>query len=144
MYTNTKLWTIALSALSIININYSRPVREVGQLPVHLTSVPPVAAAVLFILCLFRYALCSHVDSYKHLRRLSRIQSIHHEKFKQFSFQSALNSLSLSHLSWFEALFNPHLLILELISIPETLFPVFPRMRSCFSLLRRLESLSCW
>lgn len=102
MCTNTKkLWTIAFSALEIINTNYSHLGREAGRLPVHLTSVPPVAVTVLFILCFFLYALCSHVDTYRRLRCPSRIESIHHDHFKQLAFQCALNSLSLSLLSWF-------------------------------------------
>lgn len=102
MCANTKkLWTIAFSALRIINTNYSHLEREARQLPVHLTSVPPVAVTVLFTLCFFLHALCSHVDLCKRLRCISRIESIHHEHFKQLAFQCALNSLSLSLLSWF-------------------------------------------
>lgn len=88
-------------ALSIINTNYSQLEQEAVQLPFHLTSFPPVAVTVLFILCFFLYVLCSHVDSYKHPSCLSRIEPIHHEHFKQLASLSELNSLSLLHLSWF-------------------------------------------
>lgn len=113
-----------LSALTIINTNYSHREREAGQLPVHLTSFPPVAVTALFTLCFFLY------------------ESIRHEHFKRIALQSALNSLSLSHLSWFpcvwEKQFNPHLLILGLISIPEILSPVLPGCTAAF-----LRS-ACW
>lgn len=146
MCTNTqKLWTIAFSALRIVNTNYSHLKREAGQLPVHLTSVPPVAVTVLFILCFFLCALCSHVDSHKHPRCLSRIESIHHEHFKRLAFQSALNSLSLSHLSWFPCVWRAVQSSLAHTGTHQhprdSLFRL-PRMHSCFSVLPLLESLS--
>lgn len=97
---NTKKWEPWPTALST-SINYSHLKREVGQLPVHLTSFPPVAVTVLFILCFFLYVACSHIDSWKHARCLSRIQCIHHEHFKQLAPLSEPNSVFLSHLSWF-------------------------------------------
>lgn len=132
----------ALSTPRIINTNYLHLEREAWQLPVHLTSFPPVAVTVLFILCFFLYIFCSHVDSYKHLRCFSRIEPIHHEHFKRPALQSSLNSPHSyvgSHV--FGEQFNPHLLILGLISIPETVSSL-PRMHSCFSVLCLLESLS--
>lgn len=119
--------------------------QEAGQLPVHFTSFPPFAVTVLFILCFFLYALCSHVDFYKHPRCLSRIESIHHEHFKWFASLSELNSLSLSHLSWFPCVreaVQSSLAHTGTHQYPRVSVFGFPRMHSCFSVLRLLETLS--
>lgn len=119
MCANTKkLWTTALSALRIINSNYSHLEWEAGQLPVHLTSFPPVAVTVLFFLCFFLY------------------ESIHHEHFKRLALQSALNSLSLSHLKLVPMCLESSSILTcsywGLISIPETLSSVFPGCTAAF------------
>lgn len=125
MWTNTKkLWTTAPAALRVISTNYSHHNGKLGQFPVHLTSFPPVSVAVLFFLCFFLY------------------ESIHHEHFKRLAFQFALNSLSLSHLSWFPCVweqFNPHLSI----SIPDILSPVFPGCTAAFLCSSRWKVYFC-
>lgn len=89
MCTNTKkLWTTALSALWIINTNFSHHNGKLAQLPFLLTSFPPVSVTVLFILCFFLY------------------ESIRQTHFKQLALQFTLNSVSLSHLSWFPCVGN--------------------------------------
>lgn len=138
-----KLWMTALSALGIINTNYSHLEQEAGQLPVHLTSFPPVAVTVLFILCFFLYAFCSHVGSCKLPRCPSRIDSIHHEHFKSLVLHSALNSLSLSHLSWFPCVWRAAQSSLAHTGThPRGTLSSLLRMHSCFSVLHLLESLS--
>lgn len=124
-----KLRTTALSALRIINTNYSHLEREAGQLPVHLTSFPPVAVTVLFILCFFLY------------------EYIHHKQFKRLALQSALNSLSLSHLSWFPCVWKAVQSSLAHTGThqhPRDSLSSLPRMHSCFSALQLLESLFLW
>lgn len=129
--------------LTIINTNYLHLEQEVQQLPVHSTSFPPVAVIVLFILCFFLYAFCSHVGPSRHLKCLSRREAFHHNTSKDmpFLFFFHFHTRVGSHVSGGEK-FNPHLLIRGLISIPETLDPSLSRMHSCFSALRWLESLS--
>lgn len=118
MWTNTKkLWTTAPAALRVISTNYSHHNGKLGQLPVHLTSFPPVSVAVLFFLCFFLY------------------ESIHHEHFKRVAFQFALNSLSLSHLSWFPCVCRAVLSSL-VHQHPRYSLPSLPRMYSCFSVLQ--------
>lgn len=115
-----------LSAPRIINTNYSRLEREAGQLPVHLTSFPPVAVTALFILCFFLY------------------ESICHEHFKRLALQFALNSLSLSHLSWFPCVWKAVQSSLAHTGThqhPRDPLSSPPRMHSCFSALHLLESL---
>lgn len=84
--------------LTIINTNYLHLEQEVQQLPVHSTSFPPVAVIVLFILCFFLYAFCSHVGPSRHLKCLSRREAFHHNTSKDVPF---LFFFSLSHSCWF-------------------------------------------
>lgn len=84
MCANTKeLWTTALSVLRITHTHFSHHNGKLAQLPVLLTSFPPVSVTVLFILCFFLY------------------ESIRQAHFKQLALQFTLYSVSLSHLSWF-------------------------------------------
>lgn len=108
------------SQLTIINTNYLDLEQEVQQLPVHSTSFPPVAGVVLFIPCFFRYAFCSHVDSRRRLKHLSRREAFHHNTSKDVAFLFHFHTRVCSHVSAGELL-NPHLLIQRLISILETL-----------------------
>lgn len=83
-----ELWTTAHSVPRIINTNFSHHNGKLAQLPVLLTSFPPVSVTVLFILCFFLY------------------KSIHQTHFKQLALQFTLKSVSLSHLSWFQCVGN--------------------------------------
>lgn len=72
-----------------------------SKLPVHLTSFPPVAVIVLFVLRFFRYTFLSHVDAYKHPRCLSRIEAFHHKHFKRLVLPP-----SLSDYCWFPCIWR--------------------------------------
>lgn len=67
--TYQELWTTAPAALRVIRTNYSHHNGKLAQLPVRLTSFPPVSVAALFFLCFFLH------------------MSIHHAHFKRLAFQ---------------------------------------------------------
>lgn len=113
---------LPVSALRIINGNYSHHNGKLGQLPAHLTSFPPVSVTVLFIPCFFLY------------------ESIHHEHFKRLALQFALNSLCLSHLSLFPCVWKAVQSSLAH-QHPRNFLSSLPRMYSCFYALHWLESL---
>lgn len=107
-----KLWTTALSALSNINSNYSHLEREAG----------PASCSLDFI-----SSCCCYCIVYPVLLPLCIYPS--------WTLQTTCPSFVLhtevgSHA--FAEWFNPHLLILGLISIPETLSPVFPGCTAAF------------
>lgn len=92
--------------------NFSHYNGKLGQLPVLLTTFPPVSVSALFILCFFLY------------------KSIRQAHFKQPALQFTLYSVALSHLSWFPCVGKG--LILTCSSASQTFLSVFPGCTAAF------------